>query len=111
VKKNLPFALLRKMSRAVVGVLRGVGQTLDKFGRALEVAPFIEGCKYLPLPTSRHGRLYLSLPINSPLLSNAFLIYCNSPIKNYEYVRLTNIMYFLLSTADVCIFLLFACSL
>jgi len=33
------------MSRAVVGVLRGVGQALDKMGRAFEVAPFIEGCK------------------------------------------------------------------
>lgn len=67
----VPFSYDKKMSRALVGVLRGVGQTLDKLGRSFEVAPFIEGCTYKHHLTSLAMICFLVLL--SQFLTNNFL--------------------------------------
>ena len=48
------------MPRALIRALRAAGQSLDKVGASVEVAPFIEGCKCFP-PRDRHLAFYSHL--------------------------------------------------
>ncbi len=76
-------ALLTNSMRAVVGVLRGAGQALDKLGRAFEVAPFVEACKY------------------------SFNFYCHWFMTGLCMLGLTYFSSFLIECSVICIFAFF----
>ena len=84
------------MPRALIRALRAAGQSLDKVGASVEVAPFIEGCKCFP-PRDRHLAFYSHLLFS-------FLQYCYILMSiSVSFFSIEIKLTFLLIYLDVCV--------